>query len=210
MEVSSKDEQRRQHQLDLKNWLKNQGRVVRSSSQWPGQAPEDALSISFLEHFQTASLAPGFCGAFVPLPTEPPVEVFLRQPGPQRWCFPRTAEGGSMEMRHTFFAEENFERSRIGVWEPKVSRSSLVPKNQIKTIVLPGVGFDRKGQRLGRGGGYYDRLLEGFSGRRIAVAFSCQIQNGSLKTEAHDQPVYEIWTETERIVVERVDSRKEQ
>ena len=41
--------------------------------------------------------------------------------------------------------------------------------------LVPGVGFDRAGRRLGRGKGYYDRLLTGVSGVKIGVAFSWQI-----------------------------------
>ena len=73
-------------------------------------------------------------------------------------------------------------------------------KNQLKGIILPGVSFDRSGQRLGRGGGYYDRLLSGYSGRRIAVAYSCQVHDEALTAEHHDQTVNEIWTEREKIL----------
>ncbi len=198
MEVSSKGEQRRQNQEELRSWLKAQGRTVRSSSDWPVSS-QDPFAAPFLNHLKTADLEPGLWGLFVPLPSEPPVDIFCGQQLPFRWCFPKTSPEG-LQMRHTFYEAENFERTQLGVWEPKVSRSSLVEKSLLKGVFLPGIGFDRSGQRLGRGGGYYDRLLSEYGGRRIAVAFSCQVHDKALRTENHDQTVDEIWTEVEKIV----------
>lgn len=197
MQFSSKDEQRRSHQADLREWLKGQGMTMRSASQWPAPV-QTPLVDKFLDHFSQIQSA-GLWGIFVPLPSEPPVDVFCRRPSSIRWCFPRTVEGG-LEMRHTFFAQENFEFGPLGVWEPQVARSSLVERDQLKGVFVPGVGFDQQGRRLGRGGGYYDRFLQGFKGRRIAVAYSCQMSREKITTDHHDQTVDEIWTEHERIV----------
>lgn len=62
-------------------------------------------------------------------------------------------------------------------------------------IVAPGVAFDTKGRRLGRGGGYYDRLLDGFKGAVVGVAFDFQVFP-AVPTDAHDQSVDTIVTET--------------
>ena len=55
-------------------------------------------------------------------------------------------------------------------------------------MVVPGVAFDRTGNRLGRGGGYYDRFLSGFQGVTAAVAFSFQLLD-QIPIEKHDIPV---------------------
>ncbi|MCK5675811.1 MAG: 5-formyltetrahydrofolate cyclo-ligase [Verrucomicrobia bacterium] len=72
----------------------------------------------------------------------------------------------------------------------------LFPMDNVDLVVVPGVAFDRKGNRLGRGGGYYDRLLEGFSGASSAVAFDFQVLP-SIPLEQHDKPVDVLVTETE-------------
>ena len=41
-------------------------------------------------------------------------------------------------------------------------------------IIVPLLGFDLKGNRIGYGGGYYDRTLQNFKGPRIGVAFEFQ------------------------------------
>mgnify|MGYP004447358323 CR=1 FL=1 len=55
----------------------------------------------------------------------------------------------------------------------------------IDVIVVPGVAFDRMGNRMGRGRGFYDRLLAATHATKIGVAFSCQIVE-SVPTDAHD------------------------
>lgn len=71
---------------------------------------------------------------------------------------------------------------------------SIVPMQEIDLVAVPGVAFDRRGNRLGRGGGYYDRLLEGFSGTTVAVAFDFQILP-VIPVESHDKPVNALVTE---------------
>jgi 5-formyltetrahydrofolate cyclo-ligase len=50
-----------------------------------------------------------------------------------------------------------------------------VPLNRLDLALVPGVAFDLYGRRLGRGKGYYDRLLAGFGGIKCGVAFDEQI-----------------------------------
>ncbi|MGA1236672.1 MAG: 5-formyltetrahydrofolate cyclo-ligase [Limisphaerales bacterium] len=57
--------------------------------------------------------------------------------------------------------------------------------NRLDFIVIPGVGFCPDGRRLGRGGGFYDRLLAQLKGFRCGVAYDEQIVQ-ELPTEPHD------------------------
>jgi 5-formyltetrahydrofolate cyclo-ligase len=71
---------------------------------------------------------------------------------------------------------------------------ALVPMESIELMAVPGVAFDRNGNRLGRGGGYYDRLLAGFSGLSAGVSFDFQLFP-QIPSEPHDIPVDTIVTE---------------
>jgi 5-formyltetrahydrofolate cyclo-ligase len=51
--------------------------------------------------------------------------------------------------------------------------------------LVPGLAFDPAGGRLGRGAGYYDRLLTKFEGVRVGVCFS-ELLVDEVPTEAHD------------------------
>lgn len=67
--------------------------------------------------------------------------------------------------------------------------------NLLDLVLVPGVAFDLGGRRLGRGAGYYDRLLTDVRGTRCGIAFDEQI-SGELPVEAHDVLVDCILTPT--------------
>ena len=94
-------------------------------------------------------------------------------------------------------AATEYRIGHYGIREPL--SPTLLPMDEIDLIAVPGVAFDRKGNRLGRGGGYYDRLLEGFSGVAAAVAFDFQILP-NIPCEAHDKPVHALATETKLLM----------
>jgi len=77
----------------------------------------------------------------------------------------------------------------------------LVPE----VVIVPLVAFDRQGGRLGYGGGFYDRSLEGLRARGavLAVGFAWSAQEAEgLPLEATDQPLDLIITETEIIEIQ--------
>ncbi|MGR3320174.1 MAG: 5-formyltetrahydrofolate cyclo-ligase [Candidatus Anammoxibacter sp.] len=70
-------------------------------------------------------------------------------------------------------------RSKFGILEPRQDTLKPVSASEIELVVVPGLGFDREGKRVGFGGGHYDRLLakSNKSTLAIAVAFDFQIYN---------------------------------
>lgn len=66
--------------------------------------------------------------------------------------------------------------------------NDLVDPEILELIVTPGVAFDANGNRLGRGKGYYDRLLSATKATKIGVAYHFQMVD-SLPAEPHDIPV---------------------
>ncbi len=83
-----------------------------------------------------------------------------------------------------------------GILEPRGDGRAPVAATQMELLVVPGVAYDAAGNRIGRGGGYYDRLLMELRDRVpiVAPAFECQIVE-RLPAEDHDQPVEIIVTE---------------
>ena len=53
--------------------------------------------------------------------------------------------------------------------------------------LIPALAFDKYGTRLGRGGGFYDRMLENAPGIRVGVFYQCQYSSEALPCEEHDQ-----------------------
>lgn len=85
-------------------------------------------------------------------------------------------------------------KGRMGTCEPLLSDE--IPPTRVDVILTPGLAFDLTGARLGRGGGFYDRLLAVAArrARRIAVCFACQIAD-RIPVEPHDARVDAIVTE---------------
>ncbi len=103
------------------------------------------------------------------------------------------------EMRFTAWKfRTKFEINRYAIPEPigTIQRLQLIEPD---LILLPLLGFDLKGNRIGMGGGYYDRYLSKFTGnntpRLIGLAFNNQ-QVESIPSEKFDIPIDCILTES--------------
>jgi len=75
-------------------------------------------------------------------------------------------------------------RGKFGISEP-TAQCARFPLKRLDLVLAPGVGFDVTGCRLGRGQGFYDRLLARISGIKCGVAFDQQIV-GQIPGEKHD------------------------
>ncbi|MEK4700414.1 5-formyltetrahydrofolate cyclo-ligase [Solibacillus sp. FSL R7-0668] len=81
------------------------------------------------------------------------------------------------------------ERAYQNILEPIPALCEPVEKQQMDVIIVPGVVFDKRGYRIGFGGGYYDRYLQHYTGMKIALAFEEQVIN-EVPRESHDLPVH--------------------
>lgn len=87
-----------------------------------------------------------------------------------------------------------------GILEPKPDRVRPVEPSELDFVIVPGVSFDDKGNRLGYGGGFYDRFLRQTRPDTVfaALAFELQIRD-NVYPEAHDYPVHYVITEDRTI-----------
>ncbi|NQT51275.1 5-formyltetrahydrofolate cyclo-ligase [bacterium] len=81
-----------------------------------------------------------------------------------------------------------------GIPEPQGREG--VPAGDIDFILVPARGFDRRGNRLGRGGGYYDRYMghPDFRAVRCGVGYAAQMLD-HVPHDEHDRPVHMVVTE---------------
>lgn len=78
---------------------------------------------------------------------------------------------------------------RLGAFQiEEPDGDDTVDINQIELIVVPGVAYDRKGNRVGRGKGYYDRLLNNTKALKVGVAYDFQMVE-EIDAEPHDVKV---------------------
>jgi 5-formyltetrahydrofolate cyclo-ligase len=97
-----------------------------------------------------------------------------------------------------YTAETNMLKNRYDISEPKLNQQLICPVKELDIIFTPLVAFDAKGNRIGMGGGYYDRtLLPWFAQQTgpypIGLAHDCQLV-GHLPTEPWDVPLPKIIT----------------
>ena len=85
-------------------------------------------------------------------------------------------------------------KGRFGIREP-AEACGVAPLDRLDLVLVPGVAFDLRGRRLGRGKGFYDRLLPLVRGITCAVAFDEQIV-AEIPVEPHDVVLNWILTPT--------------
>lgn len=83
---------------------------------------------------------------------------------------------------------------KFGIREPAETCISI-PPNDLDLVLVPGVAFGLDGHRLGRGKGYYDRLLQDFTGTKAGIAFDEQIVD-AVPSEQNDVRMDMILTPT--------------
>jgi 5-formyltetrahydrofolate cyclo-ligase len=110
------------------------------------------------------------------------------------WIVPRVS--GPQLILH-IHDRQRLVRHRFGMLEPAPDLPQIEP-GDLDLVLVPGVAFDRRGGRLGFGGGYYDRLLPLTAAWRVGVTYDQTLVN-RLPVHEHDQLVHWIVTPTQRL-----------
>ena len=74
------------------------------------------------------------------------------------------------------------------------------PIDEIELIIVPGIAFDRNGGRIGRGKGFYDRLLCNSNAIKIGIGYDFQLYDNII-TEQHDIPMDIIITPQNTLII---------
>jgi len=140
---------------------------------------------------------PGYVGGYWAVNGELPLHaVQLRLAPGQVWCLPVVQPDGGLRFA-PWRAGDPLKPNRYGIPEPD-TESTLAPL-ELGLVLLPLLGFDRQGGRLGMGGGYYDRAFAFRRGRPapprlVGVGYACQ-ELPALAPEAWDVALDAVVTE---------------
>ncbi len=100
---------------------------------------------------------------------------------------PKVSRPGQLTW-HPITASAQLQTGAYRIREPDPAQAPAASLPATALVLVPGIGFSETGERLGQGGGFYDRLLATHTGPTIGVAYRCQIVD-AIPTGPWDRPV---------------------
>lgn len=139
-----------------------------------------------ITHFVRASADIKTVASYAAMPFEMNLDGLHSKLPEVSFCYPKCAKNGQME----FHAVRNLlemKKSNYGIREPDESQHQRINPEEIDLFLCPATAYTLCGERLGKGGGYYDRYLRRKRPDAITlgIVFSCQVVP-EIPTEAHD------------------------
>lgn len=140
------------------------------------------------------------------LPDELSTREFLERWADRKHFFLPRVNGVNLEILP-------YDRSRLAlgafhIEEPQGDDTADI--SSIELIVVPAVAYDRRGNRVGRGKGYYDRLLAQSRAAKVGVGYDFQLIDEEIPAEPHDVAVDMVITENRRLVIHHLNKKSRQ
>ena len=140
-----------------------------------------ASRVVALPEFDAAVVVSCFLSLPREISTDGLIRVFRRSE--KRVCVPAFQQSAQAYSLARLEESTRLVPGKAGVREPV--GSEWVALEDVDLFVIPGLAFDAQGHRVGRGGGHYDRLLEGARAVKVGVGMECQLV-ASVPAEDHD------------------------
>lgn len=138
------------------------------------------------------------------LPDELPTRAFIAKWAERKHFYLPRVNGVNLDILP--YDESRLALGSFHIEEPTGTDTARM--DDIELVVVPAVAFDRRGNRVGRGKGYYDRLLGDTRATKVGIGFDFQLVDDDIDTEAHDVALDLVITESNRIVVKRSRRRR--
>ena len=178
---------------ELKRQLRKQIREAKKSQQ-----PDKLMTISsaLLEQIEKHPrfIASDTVLLYHSLGDEVQTHAFVEKWSASKKVLLPVVQGDILVLRH-YTGKECLQIGAFGIEEP--GGEDFTGYDEIQLGIIPGMSFDRKGNRLGRGKGYYDKLLPLLHTYNIGICYRFQARE-EIPAEPFDQPMDEVWTEEGR------------
>lgn len=135
-------------------------------------------SVTATDAWQRARTVLLYCA----LPGEVETAAFLRRQAQEKRLVLPLVDGHELRLKE--YREDELQCGAYHILEPLPTSPDVAP-DEIQLALVPGVAFTAQGQRLGHGGGYYDRLLPTLRCPIYGLAYPFRIVT-QLPCEAHD------------------------
>lgn len=137
------------------------------------------------------------------LPDELSTHAFLRKWHTRKNFFLPRVNGVNLEILP--YDESRLEFGAFHIEEP--TGNNITDPDDIELIIVPGVAYDRKGNRLGRGKGFYDKLLRDSNAVTIGIVYDFQLID-EVPVESHDVGVDIVISPNEYHVIKKYKNAK--
>lgn len=128
---------------------------------------------------------------YLPMRSEVDLTHLLSQFPEKNWGVPRIQADGCMTFH--LYDPKMLVAHAYGMMEPDPACLLIAPR-QIQLALVPGLAFDRRGWRLGYGGGFYDRFLRDIPGISVGVTYQALIRP-AVPHHDHDIPMHYLVSE---------------
>ena len=127
-------------------------------------------------------------------PDELPTQNFIKKWKDEKLIILPAVKGRKLRLKR-YTSEANMVQHKLGIWEPDLTENF---EGIIDLAIVPGVAYDLKKNRLGRGKGYYDRFFKRKKTLKIGVGFDFQIID-LVPVNSHDKRLDRIITPSNTI-----------
>ena len=163
----------------------------------PAQAAADSIAAAAMLIAQREFADARSVMIFLPMPGEIDARDIARAAwsAGKRVAAPKIRAPGLMDAVEIRSLEQDLAPGAMNILEP--TGNDILASDELDLIVAPALAFDRRGARLGRGGGFYDRFIARHDGALVCgLAFCAQLLD-ELPAEPHDQPMNMLATNAE-------------
>lgn len=134
--------------------------------------------------------------AYFSLADELYTESFLNRCHERKHIFLPRVNGDDIEILP--YRPDHMRQGAFDIYEP--TGDTVADISLMDVVIVPGVAFDRRGNRIGRGRGYYDRLLSGCHAIKIGICYDFQLLE-EITADSHDVTMDYVVTDNEIIDV---------
>jgi len=184
--------------MPLTSYEKSRARLQAKPLRAEAALQNPAANLELIRHFPAAQFRGKTIGAYWPIKDELDIRPLISalQAQGETLALPAILRKHHPLEFRAYTANTKLERGPHGTYQPPKSAAVLTPD----IILMPLLAFTHDGERLGYGGGYYDRTLASL--RKTHDVFACGVafaaqEAQSLPTEAHDMRMDGILTEKE-------------
>ncbi len=187
----------------LREYFRNQWELLKDKDNLGRQSQQQMLSRYLVAYLKNRPSGETWA-AYRALDSEINVDFVFEQSTHLNWVFPKVTaklkseellEDKSEELSLVLPGKAGFAKGRFGLFEPVISEDAkIVSPDLVHGFLVPASGFDRSGNRLGKGKGFYDRLLADAKGIKIGVTVTALVVD-KMPTQSWDVKMDLIATE---------------